>query len=478
MPSLKAVVVISTILFLLNILSTTTTTNALLIPLLLKKKAISITRKQLFKKKKKQQQQKAAAAAAFTIVGGGAAAVTIGGLSLLRQRQEDIEKNKYTIYQPDAGSLIGQTIVITGGSSGLGLESAKRLAFGGANIIVTARTSTKGNAAVQQIRAYLEKKQSITEQEQEQRIEYKVLNMDDLQSMKDAFSSSSPDWDDVPTVDVLLNNAGVMAIPTRELTIDGFERQIQSNHLGHFLFTSLLSTKFSKRARIINVSSSAHQFAFTGIKFDYLWKAEKNNSYGPWRSYGQSKLANIYFTTELQRRIDDDDTINWSTATLHPGVVPTNLARYSKDNNNNNNNDTLEAIPSTTVDEEDDNNNAPKLFLQKLVNTINPDIKSIEQGASTQVWLASGAEFEDIGGKFYDRCKEQQLAPFALNRDDGTRLWKESEQLVGTTFFQLPHNDLEEDIVEDTEEQSSSSLHDSNTTIDEEEEKSETNDDE
>jgi len=402
-----------TIVFLL--LLSTTLSNAFLFPILLKKRAITVTKKKLCIKK--IQQQKAAAAAALTI--GGAAS----GFTLLQQRQQSILNDKYNIYQPEEGSLLGQTIVITGGSSGLGLESSKRLAVAGANIIVTARSDNKGSAAIQQIRAYLEKKNKATIPEQ-QRLDYKVLNMDDLQSMNQSFTDNK--WDDVPIVDVLLNNAGVMAIPQRETTVDGYERQIQSNHLGHFLLTSLLSDKLSKRARIINVSSSANQFAFTGLKFNYLWKAE--SGYGPWRSYGQSKLANIYFTTELQRRIDAIPTLEWSAATLHPGVVPTNLGRYSG------NNDDLEAIPSTVLDNDSDKENTIQTFLGSLANTINQDFKSIEQGASTQVWLASGAEFQDIGGKFYDRCKQQQLRPFALNKEDGKRLWNESEDLLGRKF--------------------------------------------
>ena len=101
---------------------------------------------------------------------------------------------------------------------------------------------------------------------------------------------------------MLLNNAGIMALPKMELTVDGFEKQIQSNHLGHFALTALLSSKFAPDARIINVSSSAHQFAPKGmISGDALWKPD-SFEYSGWPVYGQSKLANIMFTKELQRR--------------------------------------------------------------------------------------------------------------------------------------------------------------------------------
>ena len=149
------------------------------------------------------------------------------------------------------------------------------------------------------------------------------LDLDDLENVK-AFPkrlAASPVGDEQITV--LMNNAGVMAIPERELTKDGYERTFQSNHLGHFLLTSLLMPKLANNAMVINVSSEAHKFASKGLELDNLNGQE---SYGPWSSYGQSKLANILFTKELQERANEAGR-KLTAVSLHPGAVQTDLAR-------------------------------------------------------------------------------------------------------------------------------------------------------
>lgn len=196
-------------------------------------------------------------------------------------------------FTPAPGSLDGQTIVITGGSGGLGLESAKRLAIGGASIILTARSVEKAEQAVSEVKKYSKEKSAPNE-----KISYKLLDLDDLRDVRNVPET----WKDVERIDVLLNNAGIMALPKMELTVDGYEKQMQSNHLGHFALTALLSSKFAPDARVINVSSSAHQFAPKGmLSGDALWKPDSFD-YSGWPVYGQSKLANILFTKELQRR--------------------------------------------------------------------------------------------------------------------------------------------------------------------------------
>lgn len=342
--------------------------------------------------------------AGATLVGG--ASVAAAAAAVLQQQQQ--QNSNFTIYQPPLKSLNDQTIVITGGSSGLGLESAKRLALAGANIIITARTEAKGQAAIEAVETYVENKN-----ENPASITYKVLELDDFESIRQV------DWSDVPKIDVLLNNAGVMALPERELTVDGYERQMQSNHFGHFLLTSLLAGKMSKRARIINVSSSAHQSAFNGLKFDYSGKR-----YGPYTAYGQSKLANIYFTRELQRRIDAAPGIEWTSATLHPGVISsTNLFRYQGPNTSTN----KEEKDKSSTEKKESNN-----FFSNLAASVG--FKTVPQGASTQVWLASGGAETQVGGQYYDNCQSQPLAPFCLNIEDGKRLWKDSEEIVGQSF--------------------------------------------
>jgi len=238
-----------------------------------------------------------------------------------------------------------------------------------------------------------------------QTIAYELLDLDDLDGLKVRFAEGA--WGEVD-VDILLNNAGVMALPQRELTVDGFERQTQSNHLGHFAFTALLAGRFREGARVVTVSSSAHQMASVGMEWDYLWKAP---TYGAWRSYGQSKLANIHFARELQLRIDAAG-LDWTSVALHPGVVATDLGRN------------LFGGGSWKGS-----------FLGNLVGAgAKILLKSVEQGASTQVFLASGAEGQDVRGKYYAECKPKEVAEVAKNRADAQRLWKESEELSGITF--------------------------------------------
>jgi NAD(P)-dependent dehydrogenase (short-subunit alcohol dehydrogenase family) len=343
-------------------------------------------------------------------VGATSAVVLTSGplISMASGIDKDLE-----YYTPAAKSLTGQTIVITGGSTGLGLESAKRLAAGGANIIVTARSDAKGQAAVQAVQEYLQEQSIVND-----KIGYKVLDLDNLQGIQNAVAKN---WKDVDKIDVLMNNAGIMAVSNRELTVDGVERQIQSNHLGHFVLTSLLTRKFTDTARIINVSSEGHKFAAgKGIEFDYLWKGEPG--YGPWKSYGQSKLANILFTQELQRRAEASGR-KWQVASLHPGAVATDLSRNL-----------------VGVEEWEKLKSGNGSFIQvTFIKLLNNFVKTVPQGATTQVYLAAmtspgAAGHLDPQGRYYIDCKPVDLPAFATGKMEAQRLWKESEQIAGIKF--------------------------------------------
>lgn len=211
----------------------------------------------------------------------------------------------------DIPNLDGKIIVITGANSGLGFECSKVLAQKGATIIMAVRTVAKGEQA----------KADILKQNPTASIDVMRLDVGDLSSVREFAEAFKATYD---RLDILLNNAGVMAIPRQETT-DGFEMQLGVNHLGHFALTGLLLDVIVKtpNARIHNVTSSAN---YSGsINFDDLM-GEKD--YGRWSAYGQSKLANVFFTYELQKRLTSAgyDTI---TNTSHPGLVLTNLQANS-----------------------------------------------------------------------------------------------------------------------------------------------------
>jgi NAD(P)-dependent dehydrogenase (short-subunit alcohol dehydrogenase family) len=319
--------------------------------------------------------------------------------------------NPNSLFTPTPGSLQGQTILITGGTTGLGLESAKRLALGGAEIVITSRSETKGKTAVKDIVRYVEQFKRSEPRLPPPVVSYRILDMDDLEQVK----QNAAAWKDLPKIDVLMNNAGIMAVSTRELTVDGYERQIQSNHLGHFVLTKLLMPKLTPKARIINVSSAAHMIpGSSGLDLDYFWKGEPG--YGAWKSYGQSKLANLLFTQELQRRIDAAG-LGYTTVSMHPGAVNTDLARNMFGEEN------FEKMK-----------NGEGSFLQTAFSkTVSFFIKTPEQGASTQIWLASGMG-DNVASKYYVDCKEKSLGKYAMDEVTAKKLWEESEDKSGVEF--------------------------------------------
>jgi NAD(P)-dependent dehydrogenase (short-subunit alcohol dehydrogenase family) len=319
-------------------------------------------------------------------------------------------------YMPEQNSLIGKTIVITGATAGLGLESAKRLAAGGANVILTSRSDYKGQQAVDVVKSYLSST-DMNVSYVNQIITYKVIDLDDLKSIKHNVLTQ---WDDSSTqggIDVLMNNAGIFALPERQLTIDGFERQIQSNHLGHFVLCALLFPRLNKNARIINLSSVAHQRALYGIPFDNLWKADIN--YSPFLVYGQTKLANILFTQELQRRIDsappDSIVSTMSAIAVHPGVVTTDIWRNLFHS---------------------DYTMGMGHILDKLFTLLSQlgILKTVEMGAATQVWISSiEAITADMKGKYFVDCAESPVM-VKTEAHVAKQLWSESEQMSGVPF--------------------------------------------
>jgi NAD(P)-dependent dehydrogenase (short-subunit alcohol dehydrogenase family) len=206
----------------------------------------------------------------------------------------------------------GRVAVVTGSSSGLGYENARVLANKNAKVIVAVRNQQKGDKAVENIKA----------QNSNADVSVMILDLANLQSVKDFVAEFRKKYD---RLDLLINNAGVM-MPPYGKTADGFELQFGTNHIGHFVLTAQLIDLIEKTSgsRIVNVSSMAHNYG--DLDFDDLtWE---KRSYNKMKSYGDSKIANLYFTYELQRKLDAAGYKTIATAS-HPGWTATDLQRHA-----------------------------------------------------------------------------------------------------------------------------------------------------
>jgi NAD(P)-dependent dehydrogenase (short-subunit alcohol dehydrogenase family) len=199
----------------------------------------------------------------------------------------------------DLPSFSGRTVIVTGANSGLGLITARELARVGAKTILAVRNTTKGEQAAATMTGD---------------VEVRKLDLQDLSSVR-AFA------DGVDGADVLINNAGIMAVPYAQ-TVDGFESQIGTNHLGHFALTNLLLPKVTER--VVTIASMMHVIGRINLK-DLNWKSRP---YLAWPAYGQSKLANLLFTKELQRRLDGAGS-RVKAIVAHPGYSATELQSHS-----------------------------------------------------------------------------------------------------------------------------------------------------
>jgi len=280
----------------------------------------------------------------------------------------------------DLPSFAGRTAIVTGANSGLGLVTARQLARVGARVILACRDVDKGAAAAAGMTGD---------------VQVRRLDLQNLASVRDFADSIS-------LVDVLINNAGIMAVPYA-ITSDGFESQIGTNHLGHFALTNLLLPKLTDR--VVTVSSIMHRTGRISIK-DLNWKARP---YSAWLAYGQSKLANLLFTSELQRRLTAAGS-GLKAHAAHPGYSATNLQGHSGN-------------PIGTKF---------ALLGNKLAGT------SPEFGAAPTLYAASADLPPDsfIGPKFGARGPVSAAGRSPLARDDKTAraLWQLSEQLTGTEF--------------------------------------------
>jgi NAD(P)-dependent dehydrogenase (short-subunit alcohol dehydrogenase family) len=295
----------------------------------------------------------------------------------------------------DIPSQMGRTAIVTGANSGLGLETARELARAGADVVLGCRSPQRGESALSDIRATVP----------DARVELAELDLASLASVR-AFAARFTAGG--RKLDLLINNAGVMA-PPRRLTTDNFEMQFGTNHLGHFALTGLLVGSMEGRpdARVVNVSSGAHRSG--RIAFDDL---QGERGYGRWRAYGQSKLANLLFTFELERRLRAAGSGIISVA-AHPGWAATNLQAGS--------------VPSYLAPLM---SGANMLFAQSAAMGALPTLY-----AATQPGLAGGS-YIGPDGLFEGRGHPKKVGASIAAQDEETarRLWAVSEELTGVRF--------------------------------------------
>ncbi len=296
--------------------------------------------------------------------------------------------------------LTGRRAIVTGANSGLGFHTAHELAAHGAQVCLAVRNPARGDDAAARIRAVVPHAD----------VEVLALDLADLASVR-AFASGwsvlHPDG-----LDLLINNAGIMAIP-RMTTADGFEMQFGTNHLGHFALTGLLLPALiaRPRSRVVTVSSGAHRMG--SMHFDDLMGARR---YRSWGAYGQSKLSNLLFTAELQRRLDHSG-VHVGAFAAHPGFASTNLQAAGP---------TLSGRGWLV---------GPTELATRVLG------QSAEMGALPTLFAATAAGLP--GGSYIgpDGFLEQRGHPRIVGRSkaaqsvvDAVRLWSISEDLTGVTY--------------------------------------------
>jgi NAD(P)-dependent dehydrogenase (short-subunit alcohol dehydrogenase family) len=277
----------------------------------------------------------------------------------------------------DGVDLSGKTALVTGASAGLGVETVRALRSAGCEVVGAVRDLDKARPLVG-----------------DDLIE---LDLSDLDSVRAAGEQIAKR---LPRIDLMINNAGVMATPLGR-TKQGFELQLGTNHLGHFVLTNALLPQLVSGSRVVNVSSRGH--FRSGIRWEDPHFRDES-TYEKWTAYGQSKTANILFAVELDKRLSGQGIHAFA---LHPGVIMTELSRH------------LTTDDTTAL--------RSRLSGEKMV------FKTVEQGAATSVWAATATELEGTGGVYLEDCHvagpvneahTEGVMAWATDPDEATRLWE------------------------------------------------------
>lgn len=307
-------------------------------------------------------------------------------------------------------NLRGKRILVTGVSAGLGVETARSLAAHGAHVVGAARDLKKAEAATAQVRNDAAANRGT--------FELVMLDLGNLESVRACADALLTKGD---RFDVIIANAGVMATPFAS-TIDGFEMQFGTNHLGHFVLVNRIARLLRKGGRVINLSSAGHRYSNVDLEDPNF----ERTPYDPFVAYGRSKTANILFSVEFDRRHKNEGI---RAAAVHPGAIRTELGRYAEPGR-----------------------------IEKLVEQINEQLaaqgkgpfqwKTIPQGAASSAWAGVVASADEIGGRYCEDCHVSDIAPdnvpvnavsggvrgYALDPKNAKALWKKSEEMVGESF--------------------------------------------
>jgi NAD(P)-dependent dehydrogenase (short-subunit alcohol dehydrogenase family) len=297
----------------------------------------------------------------------------------------------------DMPDLTGRTVIVTGGNSGLGYNAVKAFAEKGARVILACRSLSKGELA----------KKQIFDQHPKANITVMELDLEDLKSIHTFAANFKTTF---AQLDILVNNAGIMMVPYG-LTKDGFEKQMGTNHLGHFALTGLLLDvlKSTPQSRVVNVSSMAHKQGV--MNFDNLL-FDGGKDYSPMKAYGRSKLSNLLFTYELQRFFEANK-IDCMALAAHPGVSDTNLFNHA----------------------------APKWIMKTLRPLFLLMIQPAAMGALPELRAATDPKAK--GGEYYGPDGNREMKGFpvivqpnksAMDAESAQKLWEASEKLTSVKF--------------------------------------------
>ena len=307
-------------------------------------------------------------------------------------------------------TLREKRILVTGVSAGLGVETARSLAAHGAHVVGAARDLAKAEAATAQVR-----KDAAESGGSFELVELDLASLQSIRACADRLLEKGEPFD------VVIANAGVMATPFGH-TVDGFETQFGTNHLGHFVLVNRIARLIRAGGRLINLSSAGHRYSNVDLEDPNF----ERTPYEPFVAYGRSKTANILFAVAFDKRHRGRGV---RAAAVHPGGIRTELGRYAEPGR-----------------------------MEKVIEEINRNLaaqgkgpfqwKTVPQGAATSVWAGVVATADEIGGRYCENCHVGEIVSaatpitavsegvrgYALDPNNAEALWKKSEQLVGESF--------------------------------------------